>query len=341
MTSCIEPIELIPDIEGAITALEVEGQTRTPSINPATRTIHIELEEGDDLAAVKVTRIELVETATCGIAAGSVLDLTSPLKVTVTTAIGYEWTITATNFFDPYKQLPNGDLEDWMETMTGGGFGSERHQNWFPYSTEAEAFWGSGNTNLGGDVTSPDTDVRSGSTGVRSARLASRSAPLVGLAAGNIFTGRFIGLSGISGGRVEFGRPFNTRPAALKFWYKAAPGIVDKVKAGATVGPAIGDRDIYRVFIALADSGFPHEIDTTKPETFVDWATDPRIVAFGEMVSSETVAEWTQATIELKYRGGDRTPTHIIVVATANMYGDYFVGSSQSVLQVDEFELVY
>ncbi len=338
LASCIEPLELTPDIAGDITAFEVEGQTRTPSINTATRTINVEVGETVDLAAVRVTRIELIETASCDIAAGSVLDLSSPLKLTVKTAIGYEWTIMATNFFDPHKPLPNGGLEDWMETMNSF---SGKHANWFPYSTETEAFWGSGNTTLGGDVTFPDSDVRPGSTGVKSARLASQSAPIVGLAAGNLFTGRFMGLSGVTGGKVEFGQPFNTRPEALKFWYKAAPGIVDKVKAGATVGPAIGDRDIYRVFIALVDSGFPHTVDTTKPETFVDWATDPRVVAFGEMVSSETVAEWTEKTIELEYRGGDRTPTHIIVVATANMYADYFVGSTQSVLYVDEFELVY
>ncbi len=339
VSSCIEPIVLEPDIVGDIVALEVEGQTRVPTINTATRTVNIEVGEAVDLGAVRVTRIEYVQTATGDIAVGSVLDLRTPLKVIVTTAAEYEWTIMATNFSDPNKPLPNGGLEDWMETTNSF---SGRHGNWFPYRTEAEAFWGSGNTTLGGDITFPDSDVRSGSTGVTSARLASKLAPLVGLAAGNLFTGRFLALSdGLKGGRVEFGRPFNTRPKALKFWYKAAPGIVDKVNAGATVGPVIGDRDIYRVFIALADSGFPHEVDTTKPETFVDWATDPRVVAFGEMVSSEMVAEWTEATIELEYRGSDRTPTHIIVVATANMYADYFVGSTKSVLYVDDFELVY
>jgi hypothetical protein len=341
-TSCIEPIELTPDIAGDIIALEVEGQTRVPTVNVITRTVNIELGEGLDLGAVKVTAIELVETATCDIAVGSVLDLTSPLKVTVTTAMPYEWTITATNFFDPQKPLPNGGMEDWMETKSSF---SGRHSNWFPYRTESEAFWGSGNTILGGDVAFPDADVRAGSTGVTSARLASKSATGVGLAAGNIFTGRFVRAvtSPSFGGVVEFGQPFNTRPRALKFWYKAAPGIVDKVKEGATVGPAIGDTDVYRVFIALVDKGFPHQIDTTRPETFVDWATDERVVAFGEMVSSESVAEWTEKTIELAYRADSagRTPTHIVVVASANMYGDYFVGSTSSVLYVDDFQLVY
>jgi hypothetical protein len=341
MASCIEPIELTPDIAGEITALEVEGQVRTPAINALTRTVNIELSEEIDLAAVKVVSIELIETASCNISVGDVLDLTSPLKVTVSTAADYEWTITATNFIDPNEPLPNGGLEDWMETTNSF---SGNHSNWFPYATEAEAFWGSGNTTLGGDVTFPDTDVRPGSTGVTSARLASKSALIVGLAAGNIFTGRFVEpvMTGGFGGIVEFGQPFTATPKALRFWYKAAPGIVDNVKAGnENVGLALGDTDIYHIYIALVDSGFPHQINTTKPETFIDWATDERVVAFGEMKSSDAVDEWTEKTIELEYRATDRTPTHIVVVASATMYGDYFIGSSKSVLQVDDFELVY
>jgi hypothetical protein len=341
LVACIDPIELRPDIAGEITALEVEGQIRTPAINALNRTVNIELSEEIDLAAVKVVNIELIETASCEITAGDVLDLTSPLKVMVSTATDYEWTITATNFIDPNKPLPNGGLEDWMETTNSF---SGNHANWFPYATEAEAFWGSGNTPLGGDVTFPDTDARLGSTGTTSARLVSKSAPLVGLAAGNIFTGRFVKMvtNNGFGGIVEFGRPFTATPKSLRFWYKAAPGIVDNVKAGnEDVGLALGDTDIYHIYIALVDSGFPHQIDTTRPETFIDWATDERVVAFGEMESSEAVDEWTGKTIELEYRATDRTPTHIVVVASATKYGDYFVGSSQSVLQVDDFELVY
>ncbi len=40
--ACIEPLTLEPDIEGVITAFEVEGQTRS-SVNRATRTVNIEV----------------------------------------------------------------------------------------------------------------------------------------------------------------------------------------------------------------------------------------------------------------------------------------------------------
>ncbi len=46
--SCIEPLELQPDIEGTITAFEVEDQTRT-TINLSTRTVNIELKTTERL----------------------------------------------------------------------------------------------------------------------------------------------------------------------------------------------------------------------------------------------------------------------------------------------------
>jgi hypothetical protein len=236
-------------------------------------------------------------------------------------------------------QLPNAGFEEWYETKNSF---SGAHNNWFPYASDADAFWATGNTILGGDVTSPTEDTHSGSMGVKSALLASKSAPLVGMAAGNIFTGRYVRtITSLTnpGGVVEFGRPFTGRPSAMVVWYKAAPGVINAWKEGAPV--ANGTPDQYQIYIALADSGFPHEVNTTDKSTFIDYATHPGIIAYGELVGSDPVDVWTKATIELEYRSTDRVPTHIIVVAGASMYGDYFTGSTTSKLWVDDFELVY
>lgn len=36
-----------------------------------------------------------------------------------------------------------------------------------------------------------------------------------------------------------------------------------------------------------------------------------------------------------------KRPTHIVIVASASKFGDYFCGSSKSVMYLDDFELVY
>lgn len=46
-------------------------------------------------------------------------------------------------------------------------------------------------------------------------------------------------------------------------------------------------------------------------------------------------------TLPLDYVATDRIPTHIMIVCAASRYGDYFTGSTESVMWVDDFELLY
>ena len=46
-------------------------------------------------------------------------------------------------------------------------------------------------------------------------------------------------------------------------------------------------------------------------------------------------------TIDIEYRSLTRIPTYIVLVASASYYGDYFTGSSSSVMWLDDLELVY
>ena len=50
---------------------------------------------------------------------------------------------------------------------------------------------------------------------------------------------------------------------------------------------------------------------------------------------------WTEFTLPLTYVKEGVRPTHIIIVATASSYGDYFTGSTDSWMCVDDFELIY
>ncbi len=52
-------------------------------------------------------------------------------------------------------------------------------------------------------------------------------------------------------------------------------------------------------------------------------------------------SEYQEFTINVDYRNRTKTPTHIVIVAAASKYGDYFTGGVGSTLYLDEFEFVY
>ena len=184
------------------------------------------------------------------------------------------------------------------------------------------------------------------------------------LAAGNIFTGQFAGLVGTEGGKVNFGRPWTTRPKALKLHCKYTTGkmdIIGKMPVGVTLSKEDYDRAQIKVAIGTwsyrqygGTATSPVLINTTDSKTFVDFNTDESTVANGEViiyhngyslngsdrVESET-GEWVEYTIPLNYHDLDTVPTHIIISCAASQYGDYFSGCSKSKLWLDAFELIY
>lgn len=96
------------------------------------------------------------------------------------------------------------------------------------------------------------------------------------------------------------------------------------------------------IYIALSDADTPYTVNT-REGTFVNFQTDPNIIAYGELPTTDcvTTSDWKEFTIDLKYRDLTRKPKYIIVVASASKYGDYFTGSTGSLMYVDDFELIY
>lgn len=232
-------------------------------------------------------------------------------------------------------------------------------------------FWGSGNgegsegvngsAGMGIVITYIDTqDKYDGKQSVRA-----QTSQLAGiLAAGNLFTGQFAGLVGTSGGKVNFGRPWTSRPVALKLYCKYKTGKMDII---GTLPPGISlstdDYDCAEIKFALGTWDYrkyggtpasPVHINTTDTDTFVDFKTDKSTVAHGgviihndgyvlnegEFVSADTAA-WIEYTIPLNYHSMDEIPTHIIISCAASRYGDYFSGCSSSRLWIDAVELIY
>ena len=197
---------------------------------------------------------------------------------------------------------------------------------------EGYKIWDSANSAGAATTTSPTTDAVSG----KAARLESVTA--FGLmAAGNIFTGQFVGLAGL-GAKLDWGVAFRSRPIALRGYYKYAPKTIDKYKD--PYKDKFGQTDESQILIFLTDWSAPFRVNTSE-KTFVDLDNDPGIIALGQLNSSNTDSGYVKFTLPLVYRDNSRIPTHIVIAAASSRYGDYFTGAIGSVLQIDEFELVY
>lgn len=172
------------------------------------------------------------------------------------------------------------------------------------------------------------------------AKLTTLSAPMVGLAAGNIYTGIFEGtVGGIipSGAALEWGVPFSSRPLALKGFYDYRPVAIDVVKD--PYADMEGQTDIGQIQFILTDWDAPFRIDTSAG-TFVDVQNDEHIIAYASLDLGQTDG-YQPFTLELEYRDRTRTPKYIVIVAAASKYGDYFTGGVGSTLYLDEFSFVY
>lgn len=233
------------------------------------------------------------------------------------------------------NKVPNLSFDDWYK--------SGRHYYACSSTDFSNKFWDSGNEGANTlketNPTKPeDTDVING----RAARLGSTTAAGQ-FAAGSLFTGDFGGatLSPL-GAKLNFGQPFNERPSQLIGWFKYSAGTIthskkDFIKTGV-------DRDSCSVYIALTDWSAPFGV-STGDNKFVDFK-DNSIIAYGELskdlLSPATpMAEYQKFTIDIKYRSLTRKPTYILIVCSSSKYGDYFTGSTSSVLLLDEFDLLY
>lgn len=216
-------------------------------------------------------------------------------------------------------QLANLNFDDWSKG------------NKYP-NAEGVDIWDSANSSGAAVTTSPVEDAVSG----KAAMLETVTAFGM-LAAGNIFTGSFVGLAGL-GAELDWGTPFTARPSALKGYFKYSPKTIDKAKD--PYKDKIGETDQCQILVALTDWDGPFRVNTNEKK-FVDFDTDPGVIAYGVFNTSDNVTEYKEVRIPLEYRSTERTPKYIVIAAAASRYGDYFTGGVGSVLHIDEFELEY
>lgn len=235
-------------------------------------------------------------------------------------------------------QFPNSGFESWSGDSP-----------MFIYGSGEDMFWDSGNigaSTMGGNVTTPDKTYKHG--GEYSAKLKSQTI-VTQFAAGNIFIGKYLKteMQGLTGhGILGFGRPFASRPKSLHGYIRYESGIVDK--GGDKISN--GEQDKGIIYIALTSGeGESYDDGTqwscivrTKSQKYFDKNAD-NIVAYGEKIwENSTEGEgMIEFTIPLDYRKLDVLPNRIVLVAAASQYGDYFQGSNNSTMWLDDIELIY
>lgn len=221
----------------------------------------------------------------------------------------------------------------------------------FFYKEGTEMWWDTGNTGSvtgGKNITTQDSSIKN--SGDYSVKLASTSI-MNTFAAGNLFAGKFLGTEGLSYGILGWGRPCTSRPKALKVWVRYTPGTVDY---GGHIPEGESDNGI--IYVAVGDwqssdsqygAEWPVVVRTKGPSLF-----DPKdagTIGYGEHIFTEnygtdTETSMKEITVPLDYEGYggyNRKPKSIIIVAAASQYGDYYEGSSSSVMWLDDMELIY
>ena len=250
-----------------------------------------------------------------------------------------------------FRAVSADETETKEKTFTTEGAGSIPNMGfdlwyksgsiWYPNENSSNFYWDTANGGsdaVGVYPTSPEYDHKIG--GAAAAKLESKSVTLVGLAAGNIYSGKFVKANTSltnPGAELDWGVSFSSRPIALKGYVDYRPGTINKANAPYTSMNGQTDVGIIQVF--LTDWSSPFRISTSSG-TFVDVDNDSGIIARGAMDLGKT-SGYMEFVIPLTYRSITRIPRYVVIAASASKYGDYFTGSTSSVMYVDEFEFIY
>ena len=235
--------------------------------------------------------------------------------------------------------LPNGNLDSWYKSGKTWYAVSENDYNL------SGSFWDSSNpgttTGAGALVNKNPTQGNSitvHTSGGQSAELKSQYASAFGIgkfAAASLYTGKFNSLVGTNGAKIDFGQSFTSRPTALHGWFNYSSGKIDY--RGGNTPEGLGEKgsdDLCSIYIALSK----------KQKQFLDLENDTDIIAYGRLDDTEAVTTnvWKEFTLNFKYKTLEPLDTYyLIIVFSASKYGDYFTGSTSSVMYVDDLELIY
>ena len=334
--ACIQEDEFGLSSFKEIKTFTLPGQTGLSTINKEERIIEIQIPEGIALEALAPNNVVLSNFATLSPSAEEVRNFSNDVQYTVTAEDGTTaiWTVRAIPAL-PNPQLPNSNFDLWYSV---GGYQQ-------PGQNAETTVWGTANRAMAiaGDANTNPEDLGGGDL---AARMTSVAAPLlVRMAAATLFTGKFTdGFPSPTDPRsnIDFGTPFNGRPASFKVDYKYLPGASYEDSMGNPL-PGGDQCDIY-VLLEYREGTKVERIGTgwfRSGEQKDEFTPLEVSIKYGVLTSSDP--EFDYANIREGEIWGDpqATPTHITVVFSSSALGDFFTGAIGSELWVNNFELNY
>lgn len=240
-------------------------------------------------------------------------------------------------------QLPNAGFEEWD---TSG-------KAYLVYASGGTMFWDSGNhgsSTMNKNVTVPATEKKH--SGTYSAKLESQFVGIGSIgkfAAGNLFVGKYLDTQGTDG-VLGWGRPFTSRPKALRGYVHYTPAAITDRASDAPAEYVKGEMDRGIIYIAIVDNTttaynserYPCVVKTKASERNLFDKNGANVIAYGEKVfeGATSGSDMVPFEITLDYRTEDVKACNIILTISASKGGDYFTGGP-SVMYVDDLELVY
>ena len=229
----------------------------------------------------------------------------------------------------PANQIYNMRFEEWNGNSAN--------------ASGATQIWDNGNEAASLANISPTTKTSTTATGSSQYAVQLKSESAMGvLAAGSHFVGTFQELVGIKGAKINFGKPYDSKPLTMKGYLSYSPAEITKTKS--PYGDLKGKMDICQIYVVLADwpGGYFAVNTASDPKVLINPAegADPYIIGYGSIEYNVNTNGYIEFEIPIEYRN-DRVPTCCTIVCSSSKYGDYFTGGPGSVLLVDEFEFTF
>lgn len=231
------------------------------------------------------------------------------------------------------QQLYNMGFDIW----------SKQGVSWNPFPKDApdsQRVWDTANRGIRFfriNVAEPEyKHVAVSGPGKAAAKLTSRNL-LWGFVTGNLYVGRFVRVVNFAGVEMYNGAPFSGRPKSLSGYYHYLPGSIDNV--GKEYPSLKGKTDSGRIEVSLYGWSAPQHVVSNDGPT-PDPEKDPALIGRAVLKLDKATDGYVHFEIPIHYRSG-ATPTYVGINVLSSALGEYFTGSSETVLYVDELEFKY